>query len=227
MSKNIIKVSSTSQSKSPLEKKSYPTNDKKPKVKNDKNQIKKDFSEDSDFFEDFSPYQRTGRIIHQSTEQSYDDKGNKVTKTKIVREIDDNKNYHETKISNNKRNKREIYFSPDFPVSPIYESPSLINNKNNENNIEQGYKTNYVYESRKINGKNVGEYSTKEKYEYVNRNGNKESRYEKSTSGSPRYTEIISPNHYIDNSSASEFDENQIKSFDNYHYTIKTNKITN
>ena len=63
----------------------------------------------------------------------------------------------------------------------------------------------------------------KEKYEYINRKGGKESRYEKSTSGSPRYTEIISPNHYIDNSSASEFDENQIKSFDNYHFSIKTN----
>ena len=86
-----------------------------------------------------------------------------------------------------------------------------------------GYKTNYVYESRKINGKNIGEYSTKEKYEYVNRNGNKESRYEKSIEGSPKVAEIISPVHYVDNSSGSDFDENQIKSFDNYHYSIKTN----
>ena len=70
-----------------------------------------------------------------------------------------------------------------------------------------GYKTNYVYESRKINGKNIGEYSTKEKYEYVNRNGNKESRYEKSIEGSPKVAEIISPVHYVDNSSGSDFDE--------------------
>ena len=49
------------------------------------------------------------------------------------------------------------------------------------------------YGKKKINGKNVGEYSTKEKYEYIDRNGAKESVYEKSVSGSPRVTEIISP----------------------------------
>ena len=228
MSKNIQTVSPTPVTKSSLVRNINQTKEQKTKIKTENNF--KDYSEDSDFFEDFAPYHRTGRIIHQSTEQSYDDKGNKVTKTKIVREIDDSskrkKNYHEIKILNNNiknkietKNKKDIFSSPDFQASPIYESSPLFNN-----NIEEiGYKTNYVYESRKINGKNVGEYSTKEKYEYVNKKGKKESRYEKSTSGSPKVTEIISPVHYVDNSSGSEFDENQIKSFDNYHYSIKTN----
>ena len=230
MSKNIQKSSQTPISKSSFARNSNPTKDQKTKIKKEINT--KDYSEDSDFFEDFTPYQRTGRIIHQSTEQSYDDKGNKVTKTKIVREIDNTsnskRNYHEIKVLNNRtknkietKTKGDIYSSPDFQTSPIYESPPIFNNQNN--NIEEiGYKTNYIYESRKINGKNVGEYSTKEKYEYVNKKGKKESRYEKSTSGSPRVTEMISPVHYVDNSSGSEFDENQIKSFDNYHYSIKT-----
>ena len=96
----------------------------------------KDFSEDSDFFEDFIPYQRTGRIIHQSTEQSYDDKGNKVTKTKIVREIEDSsnskQNYKEIKISNNKRkNKIEpsilfSYLDSLFPFLFTYSYFSFV-----------------------------------------------------------------------------------------------------
>ena len=237
MSKNIQKASPTPISKSTLIRNSKPVNKNEPKIKDKKEKKEnniKDFSEDSDFFEDFTPYQRTGRIIHQSTEQSYDDKGNKVTKTKIIREIDDSssnkKNYHEIKISNNKRKnkieiknekEKDICLSPDFQ-----ESPKMFDSSNNFNdNIEEiGYKTNYVYESRKVNGKNIGEYSTKEKYEYINRKNGKESRYEKSTNGSPRVTEIISPVHYAENSSGgSDFDENQIQSFDNFRYSIKTN----
>ena len=110
MSKNIQKASPTPISKSTLIRNSKPVNKNEPKIQDKKEKKEnniKDFSEDSDFFEDFTPYQRTGRIIHQSTEQSYDDKGNKVTKTKIIREIDDSSsnkgNYLEIKISNNKR----------------------------------------------------------------------------------------------------------------------------
>ena len=235
MSRRIQKASPTPITKTSIVKNTNISKDPKTKITIKKENNIKDFSEDSDFFEDFTPYQRTGKIIHQSTEQSYDDKGNKVTKTKIIREIEDSsnskKNYKEIKISNNKRknkietkNKRDIYSSPDFQASPItYQSPPLFDDKKEDNIEEMGYKTNYVYESRKINGKNVGEYSTKEKYEYVNRNGNKESRYEKSINGSPKVAEIISPVNYVDNSSGSDFDENQIKSFDNYHYSIKTN----
>ena len=238
MSKNIQKASPTPISKSTLIRNTKQVNKKEQIKKEKKENNIKDYSEDSDFFEDFTPYQRAGRIIHQSTEQSYDDKGNKVTKTKIVREIDNSssnkKNYHEIKISNNKRTnkietkeKKDISLSPNFQISPIiYNSPNSLNNKKNENDIEEiGYKTNYVFESRKVNGKNMGEYSTKEKYEYINRKGGKESRYEKSTNGSPRVTEIISPVHYAEYSSGggSDLDENQIKSFDNYRYSIKTN----
>ena len=229
MSKNIQKASPTPISKSTLIRNTKQVNKKEQIKKEKKENNIKDYSEDSDFFEDFTPYQRAGRIIHQSTEQSYDDKGNKVTKTKIVREIDNSssnkKNYHEIKISNNKRTnkietkeKKDISLSPNFQISPIiYNSPNSLNNKKNENDIEEiGYKTNYVFESRKVNGKNMGEYSTKEKYEYINRKGGKESRYEKSTNGSPRVTEIISPVHYAEYSSGggSDLDENQIKSFD-------------
>ena len=238
MSKNIQKASPTPISKSTLIRNTKQVNKKEQIKKEKKENNIKDYFEDSDFFEDFTPYQRAGRIIHQSTEQSYDDKGNKVTKTKIVREIDNSssnkKNYHEIKISNNKRTnkietkeKKDISLSPNFQISPIiYNSPNSLNNKKNENDIEEiGYKTNYVFESRKVNGKNMGEYSTKEKYEYINRKGGKESRYEKSTNGSPKVTEIISPVHYAEYSSGggSDLDENQIKSFDNYRYSIKTN----
>ena len=235
MSKNIKKSPTTSISKSyvvinsrqskAIEKKSIPL----------KENTKKDFSEDIDFFEDFSSYQRPGKIIHQSTEQSYDKKGNKVTKTKIIRELEDsssnNKYYHERKTSNNQpknitntKNQNNIYYSPDFQE---YESPKIFKSNINDKNIKEiGYKTNYIYESKKINGKNVGEYSTKEKYEYIDRNGAKESVYEKSVSGSPRVTEIISPVHYVENSSGgSDLDENQIKSFDNYHFSIQTDNI--
>ena len=89
MSKNIQKASPTPISKSSLIRNTKPLNKKEEKPKEKKETTIKNFEEDSDFFEDFTPYQRTGRIIHQSTEQSYDDKGNKVTKTKIIREIDD------------------------------------------------------------------------------------------------------------------------------------------
>ena len=240
MSKNIQKAAPTPIAKSSFAKNTKVSNTKDSKNKTIKENNFKEFSEDSDFFEDFTPYQRAGRIIHQSTEQSYDNKGNKVTKTKIVREIQDSSNNSnkkttqeiklstnkiQSKIESTKSKQKDIYSSPNFQSSPIYESPLIYNsNSNNNNNIKEiGYKTNYVYESKKINGKSVGEYSTKEKYEYINRNGTKESRYEKSINGSPKVTEIISPVHCVDNSSGSELDENQIKSFDNYHYSIKTN----
>ena len=235
MSKNIKKSPTTSISKSYVVINSRQSKAIEKQSKPLKENTKKDFSEDIDFFEDFSSYQRPGKIIHQSTEQSYDKKGNKVTKTKIIRELEDsssnNKYYHERKTSNNQpknitntKNQNNIYYSPDFQE---YESPKIFKSNINDKNIKEiGYKTNYIYESKKINGKNVGEYSTKEKYEYIDRNGAKESVYEKSVSGSPRVTEIISPVHYVENSSGgSDLDENQIKSFDNYHFSIQTDNI--
>ena len=88
---------------------------------------------------------------------------------------------------------------------------------------EIGYKTNYKYESKRINGKDVGTYSTKEKYEYINKNGKIESKYEKSVEGSPSGIEGISPLGYIENNlSGSDLDENPIKSVDNYQYSVRT-----
>ena len=112
--------------------------------------------------------------------------------------------------------------SPDIKTGSPYESPLFINKDGSQwkEGEEIGYKTNYVYESKKINGKNVGTYSTNERYEYINKNGKKESKYEKSSQGSPS---AISPLGYMDNySSGSELDENQIKSLENYQYSVKT-----
>ena len=214
----------------------------------------KDFDEDSDFFDDFNP-EPQGNIIHQSTEKSFDEQGNLITKRKIVREIEEKSSKNENKnrkmskkikeenkkvsnlsrVHNEIERQKELYSSPDLQSNSPYESsPNYTNDRKNSKNIEEiGYKTNYTYESKKINGKNVGSYMTKEKYEYINRNGRKESRYEKSSQGSPgvTITENISPVAYIDNnSSGSDYEECQMKSFDNYKNSVKinrTNKFTN
>jgi len=204
----------------------------------------KDNEIDSDFFDDFNP-DHSGHIVQQKTERSYDTQGNRITKTKIVREIEEpnpRKN-HITKVSkqikketnristksnykNEAEKQRALYLSPDFKGGSPLTSPLFKNDRRDSNDIEEiGYKTNYVYESKKVNGRNMGTYSTNEKYEYINRKGKRESRYEKSSFGSPGGTEIISPVGYIENnSSGSEFEENQIKSLDNFQYSTITNK---
>ena len=143
MSKNIQKVAPTPIAKSSFAKNTKVSNTKDSKNKTIKENNFKEFSEDSDFFEDFTPYQRAGRIIHQSTEQSYDNKGNKVTKTKIVREIQDSSNKKTTqeiklstnkiqsKIESTKSKQKDIYSSPNFQSSPIYESPLIYNSNSN------------------------------------------------------------------------------------------------
>ena len=131
------------------------------------------------------------------------------------------------KIKNEAERQKALYSSPDFKSGSPYESPLYINNKNNSKNYEEmGTNALYVFESKKINGKNMGTYSTSEKYEYINKNGKKESKYEKSSSlGSPSEIDLISPVGYIENNfSGSDIDENQIKSLDNYHYSMNTNK---
>ena len=206
----------------------------------------KDYEIDSDFFDDFNP-EHSGNIIQQKTERSFDNQGNRIIKTKIVKEIDEpiSKRNQVTKISKQAKNEsirfsknsnfknesdkqRTLYSSPDFKsISPSV-SPILKNDRRDSKNIEEiGYKTNYMYESKKVNGKNIGTYSTNEKYEYINRKGKRETRYEKSSMGSPDVTgtEVISPVGYIENnSSGSEFEENQIKSLDNCQYSTITNK---
>ena len=111
------------------------------------------FDEDSDFFAPSTVKNHTGRIIHQTTEQSIDRKGNRVIKIKTVREIDSNLfngkqknkkikiitknksqnnyknlnlNYNYNTNINDKLNQKELYSSPDF----IESSPNYIKNKN-------------------------------------------------------------------------------------------------
>ena len=59
--------------------------------------------DDVDFFSPISNQEQAGRIIHQSTEHSYDDMGNRVVTTKTVRELDNvenrNKNLNQSKKS--------------------------------------------------------------------------------------------------------------------------------
>lgn len=228
------------------------------KAKNSTNNIqsssqkKEDFKdfEDSDFFEDFNPEPPGGRIIQHTTEQSYDDQGNKITKTKIVREIDEkssksingsrkmskkvktenNRNGKYSNVKNEVERQKALYSSPDFQSNSPFESPIFMNDRRDSKNYEEmGYRSNFTYESKKVNGKNVGTYSTKEKYEYIDRNGRRESKYEKSSQGSPSQmnTEIISPVAYIENnSSGSDYDENQMKSFENYNHNTNSNANT-
>ena len=186
---------------------------------------------DSDFYEDLNPSQ-SSNIFRQSTERSYDEKGkynsrkNHVTKVSKDIKKENKRVSKNSNIKNEAERQKALYSSPDFKSGSPYESPLFLNDKKNSKNFEERrYKTNYVFESKKINGKNVGTYSTSEKYEYINKNGKKESKYEKSSLGSPSAIDIISPVGYIENnSSGSDIDENQIKSFDNYHYSINTNK---
>ena len=101
----------------------------------------------------------------------------------------------------------------------------MNNERNNWKNSEEiGFKSNFSYQSKKIDGKKAGIFSNNERYEYINKNGKKESKYEKSVQASPSGIEGISPLGYVENnSSESDFDANQIKSFDNYQYSVKTN----
>ena len=186
---------------------------------------------DSDFFEDLNPSQSTN-IFRKSTDRSYDETGKynsrKNHAVKVSKDIkkDSKRVSKYSSIKNEAERQKALYSSPDFKSGSPYESPLFANEKKNSKKYEEmGYKTNYVFESKKINGKNVGTYSTTEKYEYINKNGKKESKYEKSSLGSPSAIELISPVGYIENnSSGSDMEENQIKSFDNYHYSINTNK---
>ena len=199
----------------------------------------RDFDIDSDFFEDLNP-SKLNNIILNSTEPIYDIKSNRKIQTRTSykknehtpeRKInqttkDKNRNKRISKNSNFKNEvekQKALYLSPDFQSSSPHKSSLFFDSRKDSNDIQEiGFKTNYVFESRKINGRNVGTYSTNERYEYINRNGKKEFKYEKSNEGSPGNTEIISPVGYLENTSGSENEENQMRSFDNYQYSIRT-----
>ena len=218
-----------------------------PKTKNNSNihfskQEKKfkDFDIDSDFFEDFKSYPPQG--ISQSAKHNYEENGKQIARSKILNK---KQNFSElmfklnikgkekdkiNRISNNSNHKNEtekrgeFYLSPDFKIGSSIRPPLFLNDRKDSNDIEEmGVKTNYVFESRKINGKNAGTYSINERYEYINRKGKKESKYEKSNEYSPCITDIISPERNKENSSDGENEDNNIKSFDNYQYSVGTN----
>ena len=200
----------------------------------------KDFDIDSDFFEDFKP--DVPVAISQSAKHTYEEKGKNITQSKVLSKKE---NFSEqifklntkgkekdkiNKVSNNSNNKikaekqNEFNSSPDFKIGSPIRPALLSNNRKDSNDIEEmGVKTNYVFESKKINGKNAGTYSVNERYEYINRKGKKESKYEKSNEYSPGITDIISPERNKENSSDGENEDNHIKSFDNYQYSIGTN----
>ena len=197
---------------------------------------------DSDFYEDFNPYPKD-KISRQSNEKSPDKLRDCIAQAKINKKESNSKksyaisrqskkeNFGKKRHSNKKNEvklKNAFYYSPDpdLNTSPPYDSPLFMNNERNnwKNSEEIGFKSNFSYQSKKIDGKKAGIFSNNERYEYINKNGKKESKYEKSVQASPSGIEGISPLGYVENnSSESDFDANQIKSFDNYQYSIKTN----
>ena len=214
-----------------------------PKIKN--------YEDELELFAQKKIHERPGKIIHQSTEQSIDKQGNRVIKTKTVREIgtiekrtkkfvepknsisnnsqaynqdrSNKKYYRVSKYSriNEAEKQKALYSSPDFQGGSPYGSPIFMNDIKNSNEFDEvGYKTNFRYETKNVNGKNIGSYTQRERYEYINSTGNQQG-YGSSEQGSPE-VEIISPVGYAANySSGSEFDESQMRSLDNYPTAIR------
>ena len=220
------------------------TNITKDDTSNSNNQYT-NMEDNPEFFSKIYNPERPGRIIHQSTEHSFDDQGNRVVTTKTIREIDSvgnkMKNVVEAKKSytsktsqvskpekpkritkytnakNEVEKQRALYSSPDFQSGSPYDSPPVYISdlKNFDDFDEVGYQNNYRYESKNINnGRTIGNYTQKERYEYVNKMGN---RYIYNSREDSPNAEIISPVGYKANySSGSEYEDNQMKSFDNY-----------
>ena len=204
------------------------------------------FRQNQNFFTPITNYEYPGHIIHESTEHSFDEMGNSVVKTKTIRELNSignkafqqsTRKYVSKTIKGSKLNKsnkkprkilryknakneaqrqRDLYTSPDFQIVSPYASPNHINNLN-----DSEYKRNYKYESNNIsrNGKNVGKIVKKEIYKYIDRNGNSRI-YKEKREESPDI-HIISPIGYnnLNTSNGSDFEENQIKSFDNFKFS--------
>ena len=198
----------------------------------------KAFEKELEFFTKNRNQDRPGKIIHQSTQQSYDDQGNRVVKTKTIREIGiidtrrslpskrsnnpSQKHYNESKYSriNEIDRQKALYSSPDYQNSSPYGSPIYSKDNKNKNFFKDaGYKTSYRYESKNIKESN-GAYSQRERYEYFSKTGNRQ-RYGSSQQDSPDI-EIVSPMGYAaNNSSGSEYDEGQMRSLDNYRASMK------
>ena len=115
--------------------------------------------EDSDFFSPSTVnHNRPGKIIHQSTEHSIDRKGNRVIKTKIIRELDSNtinniyknkkikiitktnshKDYQNLNLNYNNYNKYNQYDSKTYirkNKQKLFNSPAMIDISPNYNEI--------------------------------------------------------------------------------------------
>ena len=202
--------------------------------------------EDADFFSPISNQEQAGRIIHQSTEHSYDDMGNRVVTTKTIRELDNmenkNKNFNQksytsknsqiskqdkksgkyrrvskyTNAKNEVEKQRALYSSPDFQSGSPYDSPIYMNDLKNQDGLDEEQ----YKENYLYEARNLND---KNMGQYVKteryeyvNNNANRQFYESSRDGSPE-AEIISPVGYIANySSGSEIEDNQMKSFDNY-----------
>ena len=210
------------------------------------NPNRNNYREDPPFFTPISNYDYPGHIIHKSTEHSFDQMGNSVVTTKTVRELDpignnafqqSTRKYVSKTIKGSKQNKlnkkphkilryknarneaqrqRALYTSPDFQKASPYASPLHISDLN-----DSEYKRNYKYESNNINrnGKNPGKIVKKEIYKYIDKNGNSHIFKEKREESPDIH--IISPIGYnnLNTSSGSDFEENQVKSFDNFKFS--------
>ena len=155
--------------------------------------------EDPYFFSPSSVNIRPGRIIHQSTEQSIDQKGNRVIKTKTIREIDSNT------INKNNKN-RTIKIITKNKSQKYYKNLNLNNSNNNIKNI------NNLYDLKTYNRINQKEIYSSPNIIQV----------------SPNYNEITSPLMNINNYSiGSENEESHMKSFEvkNKYFLNRLRKI--
>ena len=124
-----------------------------------------EFEIDSDFYDDFNPLPPKNKL-HKTTEHSFDEQRSRVTKTKIVKELNNSsskKKQNTTTLSKkSKENKKStkyknwkneaekqkyLYKSPDYKSGSPFESPLFINDGSNFKDTEEmGYKTNYKFE---------------------------------------------------------------------------------
>ena len=205
--------------------------------------------DDSEFFAPSNSRARPGRIIHQTTEQSIDQKGNRVVKTRTIREIDslNNKGRRKKKIIR-KINSQKIFYNNNENSSNYYEIKTYKTSKNKNyirisknSTRNEAEKQKELYSSPDFLEGSPPQYCSPEIYKNylisnvdshkkkintnINnyKNANTANIYNYKGNGSPGI-EIISPVECIANySSGSEYDENNnFGSCDN-----KISKLTN
>ena len=179
--------------------------------------------DDFDFFGPSISKPRPGRIIHQTTEQSIDKKGNKVIKTKTIREIDTIKNNNQRRIKKilKKNNSQKNYnnMNNKFDIKtykPSIKKDFLRFSKNSARNEAQKQKE--LYSSPDfLEGSPFGSPKKNNNYE-INRKNFNSNLYNYRRNESPGL-EIISPVECLANySSENDYEENNyFGSYDNKH----------